>query len=151
MPGSDSSSVIMVSPPEMEQAEAAQTSALESLGVKIAENLKETDGQEKADDAPASEVKVKPENAATKSEGQDPEDDSCDEDDDEDDDEQPKEKIIVGLIADTKSLYQKYDKHGCLIWTDQYPDDLEEAAENEETLKYAVITRFSKSFPSTHL
>ncbi|KAF7543051.1 hypothetical protein G7046_g10069 [Stylonectria norvegica] len=58
--------------------------------------------------------------------------------------EEKKEKIIVGLLADTKDLYAKFDKNGDRSWSDKYPDDLEEAAENEETQKYAVIIRKKK-------
>ncbi|CEI69444.1 hypothetical protein FVEN_g6967 [Fusarium venenatum] len=55
--------------------------------------------------------------------------------------EEKKEKIIVGLLTESKDLYAKFDKNGSRSWTDKYPDDLEEAAENEETQKYAVIIR----------
>lgn len=65
--------------------------------------------------------------------------------DEEKKEEEEKEKVIVGLLADTKDLYAKYDEHGDRSWTDKYPTDLEEAAENEETQKYAVIIRKSKS------
>lgn len=67
--------------------------------------------------------------------------------DEKDDEEEKKEKIIVGLVTDSKDLYAKYDNNGDRSWTDKYPDDLEEAAENEETQKYAVIIRKSKFHP----
>lgn len=51
---------------------------------------------------------------------------------------------MIGLMTDSKDLYAKYDSNGDRSWTDKYPDDLEEAAENEETQKYAVIIRKSK-------
>lgn len=51
---------------------------------------------------------------------------------------------MVGLLAETKDLYAKFDKNGARSWSDKYPDDLEEAAENEETQKYAVIVRKGK-------
>ncbi|KAM5344895.1 hypothetical protein ACJ41O_010757 [Fusarium nematophilum] len=63
--------------------------------------------------------------------------------DGEDEDEEKKEKVMVGLLADSKDLYAKYDQNGDRSWTDKYPDDLEEAAENEETQKFAVIIRKS--------
>lgn len=69
-------------------------------------------------------------------------------DGDEEKKEEEKEKVMVGLLADTKDLYAKYDEHGDRSWTDKYPTDLEEAAENEETQKYAVIIRKSKSTPA---
>jgi hypothetical protein len=134
MPDSETSSVVMVSPAELdvlEGEEATQVPADTQPSVTTtAESKAENDGNAKTKKAKVS-----------KSEDSDEEDDEEGEDEAED----SKEKIIVGLIADIKNLYQKYDKHGCLVWTDQYPDDLEEAAENEETLKYAVIVRYSKS------
>ncbi|KAM0561595.1 hypothetical protein ACHAPJ_002763 [Fusarium lateritium] len=59
-------------------------------------------------------------------------------------DEEKKEKVMVGLLTESKDLYAKFDKNGDRSWTDKYPDDLEEAAENEETQKYAVIIRKKK-------
>ncbi|KAF4453067.1 hypothetical protein F53441_4298 [Fusarium austroafricanum] len=61
-----------------------------------------------------------------------------------DEEEEKKEKIMVGLVTESKDLYAKFDKDGNRSWTDKYPDDLEEAAENEETQKYAVIIRKRK-------
>ncbi|UNI18572.1 hypothetical protein JDV02_004832 [Purpureocillium takamizusanense] len=53
-------------------------------------------------------------------------------------------KQMVGLVAQSKDLYAKFDKHGNRSWTEKKPDDLEEAAENEETEKYAIIVRKQK-------
>lgn len=53
---------------------------------------------------------------------------------------------MVGSLAETKDLYAKYDENGDRSWTDKRPSDLEEAAENEETQKYAVIIRKSMYF-----
>ncbi|KAI6762754.1 hypothetical protein HG530_008734 [Fusarium avenaceum] len=61
-----------------------------------------------------------------------------------DSEEEKKEKVMVGSLAETKDLYAKYDKNGDRSWSDKLPDDLEEAAENEETQKYAVIVRKKK-------
>ncbi|KND93453.1 26S protease regulatory subunit 4, partial [Tolypocladium ophioglossoides CBS 100239] len=58
--------------------------------------------------------------------------------------EGPKEKQIVGSIPESKELYAKYDKHNNRSWTEKKPDDFEEAAENENTEKYAVIVRKEK-------
>lgn len=71
-------------------------------------------------------------------------DDEKDGDDDEKDDDEKKEKVMVGLVCDTKDLYAKYDENGARSWTEKLPSDLEEAAENEDTQKYAVIIRKSK-------
>ncbi|KAM0343578.1 hypothetical protein ACHAPU_008329 [Fusarium lateritium] len=70
--------------------------------------------------------------------------DSKTEDDSKTDSEEKKEKIMVGLLTETKDLYAKFDKNGDRSWSDKIPDDLEEAAENEETQKYAVIVRKRK-------
>lgn len=52
-----------------------------------------------------------------------------------------------GMITDVKNLYQsKPDNRGKTTWVDTYPDDLEEAAENAETAKYALLLRNSKSY-----
>lgn len=63
-----------------------------------------------------------------------------------DSEEEKKEKQMVGLVAESKDLYAKLDQHGNRSWTEKKPDDLEEAAENEETEKYAIIVRKRESF-----
>ncbi len=64
---------------------------------------------------------------------------------DETEESEESKKVMVGLVSDRKDLYQKFDQNGCSVWSDKRPDDLEEAAENEETLKYAVLVRNRKS------
>jgi hypothetical protein len=59
-------------------------------------------------------------------------------------DETKKEKILVGAVAESKDLYAKYDKDGNRSWSEDLPDGLEEAAENEENMKYAIIVRKKK-------
>jgi len=55
--------------------------------------------------------------------------------------------IKPGRIADVKNLYQsKPDNRGKTTWVDTYPDDLEEAAENAETARYALLIRNSKCY-----
>lgn len=73
--------------------------------------------------------------------------DSCSDSESDSDDEEAK-KIVVGMVAERKDLYQKMDKYNRATWTEQYPDDLEEAAENDETLKFAVLVRNKKSYDS---
>lgn len=52
-----------------------------------------------------------------------------------------------GMITDVKNLYQsKPDNRGKTTWVDTYPDDLEEAAENAETARYALLIRNSKCY-----
>ncbi|KAM3439698.1 hypothetical protein NHJ13734_003579 [Beauveria thailandica] len=60
------------------------------------------------------------------------------------DDSSTPEKIIIGMVADTKDLFAKFDAHGNRSWSDKPPTDLEEAPENETTQKYAIIVRKKK-------
>lgn len=53
----------------------------------------------------------------------------------------------AGMIPDVKNLYQgKPDHRGRSTWIDKYPDDLEEAAENAETARYALLIRNKKCY-----
>lgn len=61
-------------------------------------------------------------------------------------DGETKETIKVGMECDLKHLYQKEDEKGRTTWTDKYPEDLEEAAENETTAKFAILVRNKKSY-----
>ena len=55
--------------------------------------------------------------------------------------------VKPGMISDAKNLYQsKPDNRGKTTWVDTYPDDLEEAAENAETARYALLIRNSKCY-----
>lgn len=58
------------------------------------------------------------------------------------------EKTVIGMFCETKNLYQKMDKYNKPVWTEEYPDDLQEAAENEETQKFAILVRNKKSYDS---
>jgi hypothetical protein len=51
-----------------------------------------------------------------------------------------------GMACDLKHLYQKEDERGRCTWTEKYPDNLEEAAENEATAAFAILVRNKKSF-----
>lgn len=55
------------------------------------------------------------------------------------------EMIIIGMVADTKDVFAKFDADGNRSWSDKPPTDLEEAPENETTQKYAIIVRKSTS------
>src|SRR6266516_1533761 len=58
-------------------------------------------------------------------------------------------KADPGMICDIKNLYQgPEDRRGRFTWSDKYPEDLEEAAENETTAKYALLIRNRKCFDS---
>lgn len=62
--------------------------------------------------------------------------------------EKTEEKVMVGMLSDFKNLYQKWDRHNRYTWSEKYPDELEEAAENEETIKFALLVRNKKSYDS---
>lgn len=54
-----------------------------------------------------------------------------------------------GMRCDIKNLYQgEEDRRGRFTWVDKYPEDWEEAAENAETARYALLVRNKKSFDS---
>ncbi|KAF7885136.1 hypothetical protein EAF00_010954 [Botryotinia globosa] len=55
--------------------------------------------------------------------------------------------IIDGMDCDTKEIYEvKKNLYGHITWSTKYPDDLEDAAENEETARYAIVVRYRKIF-----
>ncbi|KAL3957200.1 hypothetical protein ACCO45_007778 [Purpureocillium lilacinum] len=103
------------------------------------------DQARKSDDESVSVVVVTPAEAASVA-GDEKMEDAAAPDADEagDSEEEKKEKQMVGLVAESKDLYAKLDQHGNRSWTEKKPDDLEEAAENEETEKYAIIVRKQK-------
>lgn len=47
------------------------------------------------------------------------------------------------MTVETKYLFSKVDMEGNISWPDKPPSDLEEAPENEETKKFAIIVRKS--------
>lgn len=55
---------------------------------------------------------------------------------------------VAGMKCDITNLYQKEDERGRTSWTEKYPDNLDEAAENEITARYALLLRLKKSFDS---
>ncbi|GAP84049.1 putative TOB3 [Rosellinia necatrix] len=57
-------------------------------------------------------------------------------------------KVVVGMICEKKDLYQKIDRHNKATWTADMPNDLDEAAEDAETEKYALLVRNKKSYDS---
>jgi len=56
--------------------------------------------------------------------------------------------VIKGTITEAKSLYAKKDKDGRNQWVTEEPVDIVDAAENEETAKYAFLVRKSTSYDS---
>ena len=61
-------------------------------------------------------------------------------------DGEEKPKVAVGSVGEAKNIYKgTSDDDGNWTWVDKYPDDVEEAAENEETATFAVVVRNQKS------
>ncbi|KAF7933321.1 hypothetical protein BELL_0129g00190 [Botrytis elliptica] len=57
--------------------------------------------------------------------------------------------INDGMVCDTKEIYEvKKDRFGQITWSAKYPDDVEDAAENAETARCAILLRYRKSFDS---
>ncbi|KAJ2992830.1 hypothetical protein NUW58_g2038 [Xylaria curta] len=54
-------------------------------------------------------------------------------------------KGTVGMVCQKMDLYQKIDKYNKATWTAEPPDDLGEAAEGEESEKYALLVRNKRS------
>ncbi|CAK7237270.1 hypothetical protein SCUCBS95973_009905 [Sporothrix curviconia] len=72
--------------------------------------------------------------------------DKSDEKKDDSKDDGKTEKVVVGMECAQKNLYQKWDMHNRFTWTETYPEDLDEAAENEQTEKFAILVRNKKSY-----
>ncbi|KAL3299600.1 P-loop containing nucleoside triphosphate hydrolase protein [Colletotrichum asianum] len=71
-------------------------------------------------------------------------------DEKDEEDEKPKEPLApTGSISSTKNIYASpKDSDGNWTWVDKYPEDVHEAAENEDTAQYAVVVRNVKSSDS---
>ena len=62
-------------------------------------------------------------------------------------DEEQTTDIQPGMISDAKNFYRsKRDHHGGTTWVQEYPDDLEEPAENAETARYALLIYYEKCY-----
>jgi hypothetical protein len=56
--------------------------------------------------------------------------------------------VEKGSISDVKNIYGSKDDEETWTWSDEPPENLKEAAENEKTEKYALIVRNKKSSDS---
>lgn len=63
---------------------------------------------------------------------------------DKDADGEDKKTYLKGMVSDSKTLYAKFDERGNRSWSEKKPADFEEAAEGEETQKFAIIVRKRK-------
>ena len=53
----------------------------------------------------------------------------------------------TGMISEVKNLYEsKPDNRGRTTWVDTFPDDLENAAENAESARFALLVRNKKDY-----
>ena len=63
--------------------------------------------------------------------------------------DKPKEpEVPKGSITEAKALYSKKDSDGKYQWVTDEPVDVTDAAENEETARYAFLVRKKKSYDS---
>lgn len=58
----------------------------------------------------------------------------------------PESTAQAGMECDSQHLYRKEDERGRTSWIDVYPIDLDEAAENEITARFAILVRNKKSY-----
>jgi len=86
--------------------------------------------------------------SSSRSESESEEDDS-DEDKEAAEEEESSEKKVLaplGSVSETKNIYRSpKDDDGNWTWVDKYPEDVEDAAENEETETFAILVRNIKS------
>ena len=105
------------------------------FGLKVVESEESDTSTEKGMDTPKTDTTEKTEKESEKEAEKEVEKD-------------PRLKdATTGSISDIKDLYQgPEDGQGRAQWLDKYPEDVEEAAENEDTEKYALIARKKKCF-----
>ena len=77
--------------------------------------------------------------------------DEEDDDSDSQSDERDEEPVVVGMVCGTKDLYQKIDEWNQISWTTKYPDGPEEAAEDADTAKFALLVRNSRFLPGIQI
>ncbi|KAL2136474.1 hypothetical protein VTI74DRAFT_3493 [Chaetomium olivicolor] len=110
----------------------------------------DTSAENKDKEKKTEEVKKDEEKKADEKKEDDKKDDKKDgeesKDESKDGEEKEKPKVPVGSVSEIKNIYRgAADDDGNWTWVDKYPDDVEEAAENEETATYAVVVRNQKS------
>ncbi|GAB1311504.1 hypothetical protein MFIFM68171_01714 [Madurella fahalii] len=105
----------------------------------------EVDAETKAR-ADKEKEKEKQRDEDNKAEKKDEDDGEESKDEDKEGEDNDKPKVPVGSISEAKHIYKgASDDDGNWTWVDKYPDDVEEAAENEKTATYAVVVRNQKS------
>lgn len=130
-----------------EQAAAPETSTTAVTAGEASETAKSevTGADGSKQDSQGVESKPKTEdNANDESEKEAAEGKREDGDEGGDGDEEEKDPVVVGMLCGSKDLYQKIDEWNNISWTTKYPDGLEEAAEEEDTARYALLVRNSE-------
>jgi hypothetical protein len=83
------------------------------------------------------------------SESESESEDEAEDDAEENEEEESGEKKVlapIGSVSETKNIYRSpKDDDGNWTWVDKYPEDVEDAAENEETETFAILVRNVKS------
>lgn len=103
-------------------------------------------GSEPSQSSEASEVKAEHESQAQKDPSEAPVVDG--ETKAETESNKQKEEVPVGMLVETKSLFQKKDSDNKYQWVTEEPTDAVDAAETPETAKYAFLIRNKKSYDS---
>ncbi|KAK0656210.1 P-loop containing nucleoside triphosphate hydrolase protein [Cercophora newfieldiana] len=86
--------------------------------------------------------------SASASESESENEEDADEDADGEEEESGEKKVLapIGSVSEIKNIYRSpKDDDGNWTWVDKYPEDVEDAAENEETETFAVLVRNVKS------
>ncbi|KXJ93320.1 P-loop containing nucleoside triphosphate hydrolase protein [Microdochium bolleyi] len=126
-----------------EQAAIPETVATANTDSVVAQLAKQTPEDSGSQQNPADDAKEDSTQKDSEHGGED-----GDEDSDEEGEEEEKEPVVVGMVCGSKDLYQKIDEWNNISWTTKYPDGLEEAAEDEDTARYALLVRNKKSYDS---
>jgi hypothetical protein len=122
------------------QVDSGSSAAGSTIGTETDSKTKSEPNEKEKKDEKKDDDKTE-DNKDEKKDGDD--DESKDGEDKDKEKEKPK---LVGSIGEAKNIYKgASDEDGNWTWTDKYPEDAEEAAENEETATYAVVVRNQKS------
>ncbi|KAK4185746.1 mitochondrial sorting [Podospora australis] len=115
-------------------------------GSTVSGSTTEAEADNKAKTAEKSEKKAEEKKDEEKTDETSTEEKKDGEEEGEAKDKEDKPKVPVGSVSEAKNIYKgASDDDGNWTWVDKYPEDVEEAAENEETATYAVVVRNQKS------
>ncbi|KAH7033464.1 uncharacterized protein B0I36DRAFT_240437 [Microdochium trichocladiopsis] len=158
--GSDSYVVVASEPVASAQCTLPKTSDSEaSQRADCQTTSTEEAGQQSEGISPSPETEVEVKTSTTevvdtsssavdRGDGSDEKNDEETGEEEEGQEEEATEPVAVGMVCGSKDLYQKIDEWNNITWTTKYPDGLEEAAEDEDTARYALLVRNKKSYDS---